>query len=669
MGYRTLQHCLRDLERTGQLVRVEVEVDPHLEAAEIHRRVFAAGGPAVYFARVKGCRFPMVSNLFGTLERARFLFRDTLDAVRQLVELKADPAELWKQPWRYGGVVRAAWHMRPRLVRRGPILAHRTTVDQLPQLQCWPDDGGAFITLPEVYTESPERPGWRHSNLGMYRVQMSGGKYLPNRQVGLHYQIHRSIGVHHAEAIRRREGLRVNVFVGGAPAMMLAAVMPLPEGLPELMFAGALGGHRIPLIRVHADIEQHDGTWRNSPSGVRVFPPECASADDRAGGPPAEAAISQTLSPPESAFRIPHPPLPLYAQADFCLTGWVDPHATLPEGPFGDHLGYYSLVHDFPVLNVERVYHRPGAVWPFTVVGRPPQEDTTFGALIHELTGPAIPAVVPGVHAVHAVDAAGVHPLLLAIGSERYVPYARQRRPQELLTCAHAILGQGQLSLAKYLLIVAREDDPDLDIHDIPRFFTHWLKRVDWRTDLHFQTCTTIDTLDYSGSGLNAGSKLVIAAAGPPRRELPADLPSDCSLPGGFREPRVCLPGVLALEAPPYAPRGADGADDALENLCRRLDVSHPINRFPLIVAVDDSDFTARRLNNFLWVAFTRSNPAADVHGIEAFIHQKHWGCRGSLVIDARVKPHHAPPLVEDPAVSRRVDRLAAPGGPLHGII
>src|SRR5207253_3030226 len=234
--------------------------------------------------------------------------------------------------------------------------------------------------------------------------------------------------------------------------------------------------------------------------------------------------------------------------------GTVDPERLLPEGPFGDHLGYYSLAHDFPVLRVERVYHRPDAVWPFTVVGRPPQEDTSFGAIIHELTGPVIPTVVAGVHAVHAVDAAGVHPLLLAIGSERYVPYSERRKPQELLTCANALLGQGQLSLAKYLLIVAREDDPKLDIHDIAAFIRHLLERVDWRTDLHFQTSTTIDTLDYSGSGFNAGSKLVIAAAGPPRRRPPTAVPGELSLPEGFRAPRVCLPGVLAVQAPPYQP-------------------------------------------------------------------------------------------------------------------
>jgi len=356
--------------------------------------------------------------------------------------------------------------------------------------------------------------------------------------------------------------------------------------------------------------------------------------------------------------------LPIYAEADFCIEGTVVEGELRPEGPFGDHLGYYSLVHDFPVLRVHRVHHRRGAIWPFTVVGRPPQEDTVFGQLIHELTGPIIPSVLPGVHAVHAVDASGVHPLLLAIGSERYTPYQSRRQPAELLTQACAILGQGQMSLAKYLLIVDHQDQPALDIHDIGAFFCHLLQRVDWRRDLHFHTCTTIDTLDYSGGALNEGSKLVIAAAGPAVRDLPAAPPDDSVLPDGFGEPRLCLPGVLTIQGPAFSAE-ADGRDNAVDRFCGTLNEQAPINRYPLIVIADDSDFTARTISNFLWVTFTRSDPAADVYGIGAFGLRKHWGCRGALVIDARIKPHHAPPLVEDADTTRRVDALAARGGPL----
>jgi 4-hydroxy-3-polyprenylbenzoate decarboxylase len=358
------------------------------------------------------------------------------------------------------------------------------------------------------------------------------------------------------------------------------------------------------------------------------------------------------------------------AEADFVVSGWIDPTRTKPEGPFGDHLGYYSLTHDFPVMRVERVYHRPGAIWPFTVVGRPPQEDTSFGEFIHELTGPVIPTVVPGVHAVHAVDAAGVHPLLLAVGSERYVPYAGKRSPQELLTIANAILGQGQLSLAKYLLLAAKEDAPDLDPHDVAAFLRHVLERADWEADLHFQTRTTIDTLDYSaGEGLNAGSKLVVAVAGPKRRELGTRVPADLTLPDGFGDARVVMPGVLAVRGPKFVAADAEYHPDVTrltEVLGTRYSV---LGTLPLITLVDDSEFAARSLGDWLWVTFTRSNPAADVTGVGAFTRRKHWGCRGPLVIDARLKPHMAPPLEEDPAVTRRVDELAARGGPLHGLI
>jgi 4-hydroxy-3-polyprenylbenzoate decarboxylase len=608
MGYRALSECVDDLRSHGELITIEQEVDPCLEVAAIQRRVHEAGGPALFFTRVKGTPFPMAGNVFGTLDRTRYLFRDTLDAVRRLVELKIRPDAWVTRPWRYRTVPFTALHLLPRRVRSGPILANTTTVDQLPKLKSWPLDGGPFVTLPQVYTEDPDRPGLARSNLGMYRVQLSGNQYEPKREVGLHYQIHRGIGVHHASAIRRGEPLRANVFIGGPPAMTVAAVMPLPEGLPELSFAGALGGQRIKM----------------------VTPP---------GG------------------------LPMPAEADFVITGTIDPDLRKPEGPFGDHLGYYSLTHEFPVLKVERVYHRPNAIWPFTTVGRPPQEDTSFGALIHEITGPLIPSVLPGVHAVHAVDAAGVHPLLLAIASERYVPYAEVRRPQELLTSANAILGQGQMSLAKYLLIVAKEDGPRLDIHDIAAFFRHLLERVDWTTDLHFQTRTTIDTLDYSGHGLNQGSKVVIAAAGRRRRSLATEVPAGLRFGEGFHSPRVALPGVLVVQGPTYTQNAAD-----IDRLRDAMGQGAMPDAIALVVVVDDSEFTARSERNFLWVTFTRSNPAADIDGVGSFIDQKHWGCTGPLIIDARIKPHHAPPLVDDPEIERRVDALAAPGGPLHGV-
>ncbi len=595
------------------LVRVPTPLDPRLEVGAVQRRVYRAGGPVLLFTNPVGCGFPLLANLFGTLERTRFIFRDTLADIRRLVALKLDPLSLFKHPLDAVHAPFAALHLLPRTTSAAPVLECRTALSSLPQIVSWPKDGGAFITLPQVYTESPARPGFGKSNLGMYRVQLSGNSYEPDRQAGLHYQIHRGIGAHHAEAIERGEPLRVNVFVGGPPSMTVAAVMPLPEGIPELSFAGLLGGHRIPMTRLPGH-------------------------------------------------------LPVSAEADFCICGVVDPGKTLPEGPFGDHLGYYSLAHEFPFIRVEAVYHRRDAIWPFTTVGRPPQEDTSFGAFIHELTGPLIPSVVAGVKEVHAVDAAGVHPLLLAMASERYVPYAHERHPQELLTIANAILGQGQLSLAKYLFIAAQEDAPGLHTHDIPAFLGHCLERVDWHADLHFQTATTIDTLDYSGDGLNQGSKVVVACAGPVRRTLATEAPAGLELPACFGPVSVCLPGVLAIQGPKSG-QGRGECDAAIEEFCRFYGERAGFEGFPLLVICDDSGFTAATLNNLLWVAFTRSNPATDIYGINAETRGRHWGCRGALVIDARVKPFHAPVLEDDPAVERKIDELGKKGGPLEGLV
>ncbi len=604
MGYRSTRQCVADLEANGKLVRYEEPVDPRLEIAEIQRRLYLSESPAVLFTNVKNCSFPVVCNLFGTLERARFMFRDTIEQVRRAIELKIDPQEAAKRPLRYWKAPLTALRMRPKLTRRAKVTENSIKISDLPQQVSWPDDGGPFVTLPQVYSEDVRNPGLGKSNLGMYRIQLAGNDYQPDREIGLHYQIHRSIGVHHKAALDAGQPFPVNVSVGGAPAMTLSAVMPLPEGMSELTFAGALSGHRIPMLR----------------------------QANRAS---------------------------VYADADFCISGVVATQ-TKPEGPFGDHLGYYSLVHDFPVLQVENVWHRDGAIWPLTVVGRPPQEDTVFGELIHEITGPIIPTVLPGVKAVHAVDASGVHPLLIAVGSERYVPYAEPAAPQELLTQANAILGQGQLSLAKYLWIIDEACDRELDIHDVGRFFSAMLARVDWNRDLHFQTRTTIDTLDYSGSSINQGSKLVVAAVGPPQRELPQTLPQDLSLPEGFSKPKICQPGILAIQGPPF--QDASYGTKQVKKFCDAFSAQSSICQFPLLLIVDDSEFTAATLNNWIWTVFTRSNPASDIEGIDSFTDNKHWGCRGSLLIDARIKPHHAPPLIEDPEITASVDAIAARG-------
>lgn len=599
MHYSSLRDAILDLERHGHLLRIREEVDPNLEMAEIHRQVYDRGGPALLFERVKGSPFQAASNLYGTNERTAFLFRGTLEHVKRVIELKKDPTSLLKKPGRYLSAPLTALSALPMKSRFGsPVTWGETTIDQLPQVKSWPMDGGAFVTLPQVYTEDPDTPGDpMRGNLGMYRIQLSGNQYVPNEEIGMHYQLHRGIGVHHTKYLKTDAPFRASIFVGGLPSHAFAAIMPLPEGLSELTFAGMLAGRRFRYTR-------RDGHFLSS-------------------------------------------------DADFVITGEILKNVKKPEGPFGDHLGYYSLTHDFPVMRVHKVWHRRDPIWHFTVVGRPPQEDSSFGWLIHELVAPLTPGEFPGLKELHAVDAAGVHPLLLAIGNERYMPF-RERVPEEILTIANRILGTGQTSLAKFLVIAAADDDPNLDTHDMPHFFRHVLERVDWRRDLHFQTKTTIDTLDYSGDGWNAGSKLVIACRGDRRRELKAELPENFSLPAGFSQPKFCLPGILAVSAPKF--EVGKTAREQAENFCQwleRFDFQH----IPLVLLVDDAPFAAATLNNFLWVAFTRANPSHDTYGVGSFTENKHWGCRGPLVLDARKKPHHAPELEVDPEVQRRVAR------------
>jgi 4-hydroxy-3-polyprenylbenzoate decarboxylase len=595
-----------DLERHGQLIRINDEIDPHLEMAALHRLVYRRNGPALFFENIKGSKFPAVSNLFGNLERCRFIFRSTLQTVQKLIQLKIDPllfVRSFRSQW-YTPL--QGFNAFPLQIRNPKVTANEARISDLPQIQSWPNDGGAFITLPQVYSENVTFPGFKDCNLGMYRIQLGGNDYIKNEEVGLHYQLHRGIGVHHAQAIDINKKLKVSIFVGGPPAHTFAAVMPLPEKLSELLFAGILGGRRFRYSR-----------WQ----GFLV------SAD-----------------------------------ADFCILGEISNNKIKKEGPFGDHLGYYSLKHDFPVLRVKKVFHRKNAIWPFTVVGRPPQEDTNFNLLIQEITGPIIPNEVSGLHEVNPVDEAGVHPLLLAIGSERYLPYEK-REPREILTIANSILGFGQMSLAKYLFICAKEDNPNLSSKNILDFFIHILERLDWSRDLHFQTRTTIDTLDYTGESLNRGSKLVIAAAGEKKRKLQNKFNNTIVLPSPFSDPYFALPGILVLKANSYSDRNTTEKEIGL--LSDQEDYWNRENGIYLIVLTDDSKFTSKTMSNFLWVTFTRSDPAQDVYGVGSFYENKHWGCRGPLIIDARKKPHHAPELEEDPDVLKRIKRFGVKGNGL----
>jgi 4-hydroxy-3-polyprenylbenzoate decarboxylase len=570
--------------------------------AAIHLKQFEKGAQAVLFENIKGCKYKAVSNLFGTIERSKFMFRDTFEPVKNMVALRNNPMAAIKKPWRYLSLAISAIKALPKKGSFKTAGFEEIQISDLPLIHHWPMDGGAFITLPQVYSEDIDQPGVMNSNLGMYRIQLNGNSYDLNKEIGLHYQLHRGIGVHQSKTNKQNKPLKVSVFIGGHPAHSLAAVMPLPEGISELTFAGAMAGKRF-------KYDYHDGF--------------CISLD-----------------------------------ADFVITGEVYPNENKPEGPFGDHLGYYSLQHPFPLMRVHKVFAKQNAIWPFTVVGRPPQEDTAFGALIHEISGSAIPNEIPGLKEINAVDAAGVHPLLLAVGSERYTPFLINDSPAELLTQANHILGTGQLSLAKYL-IISGDPEKEINCHNIKNFFKHVFERIDLSRDLHFYTKTSIDTLDYSGNDLNQGSKLVMAAYGKQKRELSLIIPDEINTCEFISKPALMMDGVIAIMLCPFT--NYSNAKLEIKKLSDWIEKrKEKFNGIVQIIIYDDFVFkpASDNLNDYVWITYTRSNPSYDIYGVGEKTENKHWSCEGPMIIDARKKPHHAPELKLSAQTEKSVERF-----------
>ncbi|HEY6506863.1 MAG TPA: UbiD family decarboxylase, partial [Vicinamibacterales bacterium] len=353
MSFPDLRAFLAQLEREGSVVTVDAPVDPHLEVAEIHRRVIAAGGPALLFTNVKGADHRLVTNLFGTARRAELAFGERpLRLIKRIVDLvetlmPPTPAKLWGA--RDVGLDLLKVGMKR--VSAGPVTERVTSdvrLDRLPAITSWPEDGGPFITLPLVYTTHPTKHG---HNLGMYRMHVHD-----RRSTGMHWQIGKGGGYHYAVAEALGQALPATVMLGGPPALMLSAIAPLPENVPELMLASLIAGHRLRQV-----------------GGVGAHP--------------------------------------IVADAEFALVGEVQPGVRKPEGPFGDHYGYYSLQHDYPVFNVKQVAHRADAIFPATVVGKPRQEDFFIGDLLQDLLSPLFPVVMPAVETLWSYGETGYHSL------------------------------------------------------------------------------------------------------------------------------------------------------------------------------------------------------------------------------------------------------------------
>jgi 4-hydroxybenzoate decarboxylase subunit C len=576
LSFPDLRAFLERLRREGDLVLVDAPVDKHLEAAEIHRRVIAAGGPALLFTRVKDSDFPLATNLFGTAHRAEMAFGShPLRFIRRIVELAETfvPPTLAKA-WGARDVARSALSLGTKRKASGPVLDVVTAdvrLDRLPVLTCWPEDGGPFVTLPLVYTEHPEGRG---HNLGIYRLQVHDP-----RTTGMHWQIGKGGGFHHAVAEARHEPLPVTVFLGGPPALILAAVAPLPENVPELMLASLIAGERLSLCP----------------------------------GPGAHSLVGS---------------------AEFALVGRVAAGVRRPEGPFGDHYGYYSLRHEYPVFEVTHLARRRDAIYPATVVGKPRQEDFFIGDLLQELLSPLFPLVMPGVVKLWSYGETGYHSLAAAVVKERY--------GREALASAFRILGEGQLSLTKFLFVT----DRTVDLKDFRATLEHVLARTHPETDLYVLSHTSMDTLDYTGPRVNEGSKGIWLGLGDPVRDLPREFRPSGEPPQGVTDVRVFCGGCLVVGGPPFATEPGAAA---------RLARHEAFGEWPLVILTDEPRRAARSPINFLWTTFTRFEPAADLHAASTEIARHHLIHRPPIVIDARLKPGFPTELSSDPSVARTV--------------
>lgn len=578
-----LQSFLDLLAEESDLLVIEEEVDPYLEIAEIHRRVIANQGPALLFTRVKDSKFPVVTNLFGTAKRLDLAFgKKPQHFVQDIVNLAETimpptPTKLWQNR----NLFLDAAKIGLKTIKQAPILENCQTpanLNSLPMLTSWHSDGGPFVTLPLVYTEHPNSGA---HNLGMYRIQRHS-----ETTTGIHWQIHKGGGYHYFEAEKNNQALPLTLYVGGPPALMLSAIAPLPEDIPELMLTSLLLGGKLPMVK-----------------------------DPRGG------------------HR-------LVANVEFAIKGSVPPHVRQPEGPFGDHYGYNSLEHDYPVFQVSRLYHRTKAIYPATVVGRPRQEDFFIGDYLQDLLSPLFPLVMKGVQSLKTFGETGFHSLAAARVSDRY--------PREAFACGLRILGEGQLSLTKFLIVT----DGQVDITDFKVLWPHILERVNWQRDLFVFANVSQDTLDYTGPSVNKGSKALLMGLGKDKiRELPTafngDLPSGCSAPIAY------LPGTLVVQGEPY-----ENEPDFAERLASSLAFKH----WQVILLVDDSAAATCSLQEFLWSFFTRFEPAADIYGGATSVKRFHVGLEPPIVIDCRMKPWYTEVLeVDSPTkvlVDEKFDRI-----------
>jgi len=575
--HKNLRSFIETLRREDEIVEVSAGVDPYLEIAEIHRRVIEEGGKALLFRNVKGSKFPLATNLFGTVRRIELAFGPRpLEFVKRAVEAAETllPPTLSKL-WGFRDLGLAGLKIGTKTASSGPVIESRpdaVDLNEIPLLQLWPEDGGHFFTLPLVYTESPTTG---KPNLAIYRMQRYDAT-----TTGMHWQIGKGGGFHYYEAEQSGEPLPVTVFNGGPPALILSAIAPLPEGISELMLASLLVGEKIGTVK----------------------------------------------DPLGNAHRT------LLAEADIAIVGHVPPSERRPEGPFGDHYGYYSLTHDYPVFHADAVFHRKDAIATATVVGKPRQEDFFIGDYLQELLSPLFPLVMPAVQDLWSYGETGFHSLAAAVVKDRY--------SREALSAGFRILGEGQLTLTKFLLLT----DTPQNLRDFKPLLEHVLERVDWRRDLHVFSQTAFDTLDYASGKINHGSKAILLGLGEKKRELPAEFRGE--LPPNVRSAEPFCRGCLVVEADSY---------EAQPDLAKSIAASGKFAGWEMIVIHDRIEY-ARSADKFLWATWTRFDPARDIYSADTRLESNHVSYSAPCVIDARMKPWYPKEVEPHPDTVKLVD-------------
>jgi 4-hydroxy-3-polyprenylbenzoate decarboxylase len=579
MVFPALGDFIRFLESKGELRRIKAQVDPHLEVTQIAVRALREQKPALLFENVKGCRFPLAVNVYASAKRLEMaLGRDPGQIGRELIDF----ADRMMPP-----TIPALWKARKMLARalkaRGTTVASamsqeivsQLSFDDLPIQVCWPKDGGRFITQGEVVTYDPV-DGKR--NIGMYRMHV-----FSELESGMHWQIQKGGGFHFFRAEQGRQDLEVAVALGTDPALLLASIAALPEGMDEAVFAAFLRGSPTKFVK-------------------------------------------------GSSISIDVP-----ASAEFVLEGIVPADKRRNEGPFGDHFGHYSHAAPFPVFRLQRITHRRNPVYPATVVGIPPMEDKFLGDATQRILGPLARLIHKEVREIWAYYETGFHNLLVVSVEERY--------HKEAMKAAFGLLGTGQLSLTKCLVMVSEDVDP--------RNWPAVLREIRDHFDPHFDYVllpkVPLDTLDFTSFKMELGSKMIVDATRKKRLTQPVkkarlDEKDIRSFDKRIHDAAVVDDALLLVKV------SRDGRR-VIEKLVQRKELRH----LKIIAAVSD-DVDVRNEENYLWGVFTRFDCERDV----LFTEQKLIGIspiyKGVMGIDATWKKGYPEPLVMDERIVRSVD-------------